>query len=130
MHTDEQTPQDGFTMIELLVVVVIISVLAAISIPIFLHNREKAVDASIKSDLRTVAQAEETEYADSRTYFTALPSGVALSQDTTVTIALSGTVPDAYCVVGSNPSASQSWVYVSNGGGLQDRSVHACPSGF
>lgn len=50
----------GFTLIEILVVVVIIGVLAAIAIPVFLNQRKKAVDAELKSDMRNVAMSVET----------------------------------------------------------------------
>ncbi len=50
----------GFTLIELLIVVVIISILAAIAIPRFENSKSKAVLASMKSDLRNLATAQES----------------------------------------------------------------------
>ncbi len=60
----------GFTLIELLIVVVIIGLLASIAIPKFSNTKEKAYVASMKSDLRNLATAEEAYFYDSAKYTT------------------------------------------------------------
>jgi type IV pilus assembly protein PilA len=59
----------GFTLIELLIVVVIIGLLAAIAIPKFANTKEKAIVASMKSDLRSLASAQEGYWVENRTYY-------------------------------------------------------------
>jgi type IV pilus assembly protein PilA len=49
----------GFTLIELLIVVVIIGILAAIAIPKFASTKQNAYLATMKTDLRNLATAEE-----------------------------------------------------------------------
>jgi len=52
--------EDGFTFVELLVVMLIFSLLAAVAIPSFFSQRDKARDADAKVTLRTAQTAIET----------------------------------------------------------------------
>ena len=63
-----QSEESGFTLIELLVVVLIIGILAAIAIPAFLGQREKAQDSEAKSAVRNAQTAAEAYFTDSQTY--------------------------------------------------------------
>ncbi len=58
----------GFTLVELLVVVAIIGILAAIAIPQFAAYRTRAYNGSTQSDLRNFKTAMEAYYADYQRY--------------------------------------------------------------
>lgn len=76
----------GFTLIELLVVVVIIGILAAIAIPKFQSTKGKANAATLKSDLRNLATAQEAYFYENLTYTTSLGSlNVSLTSGVTIT---------------------------------------------
>jgi len=65
----------GFTLIELLVVMLILGILAAIAIPAFFNQREKATDAQAKSAARTAETAMETYATENAgSYENATPS--------------------------------------------------------
>jgi type IV pilus assembly protein PilA len=75
----------GFTLIELLMVIVIIGILVAVLIPRFANSREKAFVATMKSDLRNLATAEESYYYDYATYATSITM-LPYSQSAGVTV--------------------------------------------
>ena len=60
--------EKGFTLIELLVVIIIIAILAAIAIPTFLGQRQKAQDAAAKSLVRNAMTAIESAYVDTQDF--------------------------------------------------------------
>lgn len=55
-HRKEQ----GFTLIEILVVILIIGIIAAVAIPVFLNQRKNANDAAVESDVKNIASILQT----------------------------------------------------------------------
>ena len=101
----------AFTLVELLVVVVILGILAAIVIPKFRNTKGKAYAASLKTDLRNLATAEESFFYSNGRYTTALDSVpfkgspgviVIVSEASSIGWSANATHPESYplkCVV-------------------------------
>jgi type IV pilus assembly protein PilA len=110
--------EQGFTVIELLVVIIIIGILLAIAVPSYLGFRDRASNNAAKANLREALPAAETYYKDNNTYATmtkaalvAIDSGISdsltvASADET-TYCLADTVGDKnWSVAGPSPSST------------------------
>ena len=119
----------GFTLTELLVVIVIIGILVAIAIPVFLSQREAAWSRSAEADARNAIPAIEAFYSNNNAYplaFVSVGEGgtgpatppatggepiINLSPGVTLTYTISGGV---YTIVTAHKDVStKSWTYDS-----------------
>jgi type IV pilus assembly protein PilA len=113
----------GFTLIELLVVMLILGILAAIAIPAFFNQREKANDAQAKSMARTAETAMETYSTENAGKYSsvdpaklhAIENTITINEGTTPTgvylsaAAASGTNGGGYTLTVTSPSTSNTF---------------------
>jgi type IV pilus assembly protein PilA len=140
LHKRMNKEEEGFTLIELLVVIIIIGILAAIAIPVFLSQKQKGYEASMKSDLRTVAQEVESQNVDNQDYTLTTFKGVkavaaaaitgsgqSVGASTTVnlsagnTITWVGSTTTSYCLKATTSKVTTNspvWYYENAAGGL------------
>jgi type IV pilus assembly protein PilA len=134
LRTRLNDDEDGFTLIELLVVVIIIGILAAIAVPTFLSQREKAANSAQQADLRNAAVAEESYFTDngaggSGSYPTSAQltstTGGGFKKSTAVQMWAAG--GNTYCLATHHPT-SRTWYRLTNTDGAPVATAAADPT--
>jgi type IV pilus assembly protein PilA len=99
----------GFSLIEVLMVVAIIGLLAAIAIPQFITYRAIAIDSQMKSALKNAAVAMESYFAERQFYPTTVTAITAVGFNPTAGVNLTINVisPSSYTLTASAPNGTQ-----------------------
>jgi type IV pilus assembly protein PilA len=119
--------EKGFTLIELMIVIAIIGILAAIAIPQFSAYRIRSYNSSSQADLRNAATAQEAYFVDWDTYADTTSKLVAHTNaygyfptpKVILTIVAGSTDTQGYFMKAWNNSGDRSF-YISGPGGVLD----------
>ena len=105
----------GFTLLELLIVVLIIGILASIAIPKFANTKEKAYATSMLSDLRNLVTAQESYFADNVTYAT-VTTNLSYISSPGVTLTLSGVTGGGWAATATSTGTTKTCgIFVGTG---------------
>ena len=110
--------ESGFTLVELLVVMLILGLLIAVAIPTFFNQKQKANDADSKAMAHTAQTAIETYATDHNgSYLNAdLAALQAIEGTVDATVAVSGATATGYTITVTNPDTTHTFSIVRAGG--------------
>jgi len=117
--------QKGFTLIELMIVIAIIGILAAIAIPQFAAYRTRSYNSAAQADLRNAATAQEAYYVDWQTYCDNTSTligdtyGLYLSEGVELSISASSTDANGYVMSARHSSGDTTYVIRGPGGTVE-----------
>jgi len=103
----------GFTLIELMVVVLIIAILIAIAIPTFLGAKTRAQDKAAQSSLRNGLTNAKGIYTDQDTYFAATTTALNTAEPSLVFQTAASTGPKVVSVATSASGVTPSWIVMT-----------------
>ncbi|HEY0486268.1 MAG TPA: prepilin-type N-terminal cleavage/methylation domain-containing protein [Mycobacteriales bacterium] len=130
-RSSEHGDDDGFTLIELLVVIIVIGILAAIAIPVYLNQRNKAYDSAARADTKALALQEEAWLTAHDAYTDTVAAGTLTEFRQTAGVRSRAKAKGAqgFCIVSLSRSGHYFW-YDSEGGGLHGPSATAPTGGI
>ena len=114
--------EEGFTLIELMIVIAIIGILAAIAIPQFSAYRTRSFNSAAAADIRNAATAQEAYFVDEQSYCNAVATltgatyGLFLSEN--VTLAVTAATTSGYTMTSAHASGDATWTLSGPGGSL------------
>jgi type IV pilus assembly protein PilA len=116
--------EKGFTLIELMIVIAIIGILAAIAIPQFTRYRQRSRDSSAQSDLRNAATAQEGFFVDASRYTQTeallIGSTYGLYTSDKVVFTIVGADNVSYVMKAYHPSGNHTYIIRGPGGSISE----------